>query len=127
MIEIREETKEFLEMGIPMAIGALSAGVINTAIKANVDPEKTGLLAKVAWRIGVWGITTTVSSAVCRQFESEVEAVLNAWNNVSRAINNATAKPSTLSSEDIAKIKAEVYNERNEGPVQPQGIEADAE
>lgn len=127
MIEIREETKELLEMGIPMAIGVLSAGVINTAIKANVDPEKTGLLAKVAWKVGVWGITTTISSAVCRQMESEVKAVLNAWNDFSHAINNAATKPSTLSSEDIAEIKAEVYNERNEEPVQPQGIEADAE
>ena len=127
MIEIREETKELLEMGIPMAIGVLSAGVINTAIKANVDPEKTGLLAKVAWKIGVWGITTTISSAVCRQMESEVKTVLNAWNDFSHAINNAATKPSTLSSEDIAEIKAEVYNERNEEPVQSQGIEADAE
>lgn len=125
MIEIREETKELLQMGIPMVIGALSAGVINRAIKVNVTPEKTGLLAKVAWRIGVWGVTTTVSSAVCRQMETEVKAILNAWNDVSHAVNAAT-KHTTLSSEDIAEIKADVYNER-EGSVQPQGVEAFAE
>lgn len=125
MIEIREETKELLQMGIPMAIGALSAGVVNTAVKAHVAPEKTGLLAKIAWRIGVWGITTTVTSAVCRQMESEVKAILDAWNNVSHAVNAAT-KHTTLSSEDIAEIKADVYDER-EGSVQPQGFEAVAE
>lgn len=125
MIEIREETKELLQMGIPMAIGVLSAGVVNTAVKAHISPEKTSLLAKIAWRIGVWGITTTVSSAVCRQMESEVKTILDAWNDVSHAVNAAT-KHTTLSSEDIAEIKAEVYNER-EGSVQSQGIEAVAE
>ena len=126
MIEIREETRDILRKGVPLFIGAAAGSVVSTVVKTNFVPEKDRVFAQIIWRIGIFGISTVVSGAVCSHFESEINAFLRAWDDVVGDINEAK-KPTTLSSEDIAEIKAEVYNEQQTGPIQPQGDEADTE
>ena len=92
--------KTAVDKGIPLVVGMCSCAAIESLLKEHV-PEKEKLIAKVARRIGIFGVGCVVSSAVNSQMESEVKSVTDILEPMVSALRRGSSEDQCVREVDL--------------------------